>query len=191
MKAVLFDGSKDDDTTIGTIRQAIVEQLGRAGWDEEAIDVRNKRIAGCTGCFGCWVKTPGICVIDDDGREIAKKAAQADLLVCLTPITFRGYSSELKRALDRSIPVLLPYFTRVNGEIHHSMRYRRRQRLAVIGVQASPDRESAQIFKTLVDRNAINFHSLAHGSSIIIRGSGPREIGELTNSLLKSIGVTT
>jgi len=40
MKAVLFDGSKDDDTTIGTIRQAIVEQLGRAGWDEEAIDVR-------------------------------------------------------------------------------------------------------------------------------------------------------
>ncbi len=136
MKAVLFDGSKDDDTTIGTIRQAIVEQLGRAGWDEEAIDVRNKRIAGCTGCFGCWVKTPGICVIDDDGREIAKKAAQADLLVCLTPITFRGYSSELKRALDRSIPVLLPYFTRVNGEIHHSMRYRRRQRLAVFGVQA-------------------------------------------------------
>ena len=49
MKAVLFDGSKDDDTTIGTIRQAIVEQLGRAGGDEEAIDVRNKRIAGLDG----------------------------------------------------------------------------------------------------------------------------------------------
>ena len=63
--------------------------------------------------------------------------------------------------------------------------------MAVIGVQASPDRESAQIFKTLVDRNAINFHSLVHRSSIIIRGSGPGEIGERTNSLLKSIGVTT
>jgi len=191
MKAVLFDGSKDDDTTIGTIRQAIVEQLSRAGWDQEAIDVRNKRIASCKGCFGCWVKTPGICLIDDEGREIAKKAAQADLLVYLTPVTFGGYSSELKRALDRSIPVLLPYFTRVNGEVHHQMRYKRRQRLAAIGVQTSPDRESAQIFKTLVDRNALNVQSPAHGSSIIIRGSGAREIGQQVSSLLKSVGVTT
>jgi multimeric flavodoxin WrbA len=143
------------------------------------------------GCFGCWVKTPGICVIDDDGREIAKKAAQGDLLVYLTPVTFGGYSSELKKTLDRIIPVLLPYFTLINGEIHHQMRYTKRQRLAVIGVQASPDHESAQIFKTLVDRNALNVHSPAHGSSIIIRGSGAQEISEQTSSLLKSIGVTT
>lgn len=187
---MLFDGSKNNDNTIDAIRQAIVEQLSRAGWDVETIGLRNKRIAGCTGCFGCWVKTPGICVIDDDGREVAKKAAQADLLVYLTPVTFGGYSSELKKALDRIIPVLLPYFTLVNGEIHHLMRYKKRQRLTAIGVQALPDHESAEIFKTLVDRNAINFHSPAHGSSVIIQGSGAREIGERTSSLLKSIGVT-
>lgn len=186
---MLLDGSENNDNTIDAVRQAIVEQLSRAGWDVEVIGLRNKRIAGCTGCFGCWVKTPGICVIDDDGREIAKKVAQADLVVYLTPVMFGGYSSELKKALDRMIPVLLPYFTLVDGEIHHLMRYRRRQRLAVIGVQTSSDHESAQIFKTLVDRNAINLHSPAHGASMIIKGSGAREIGERTSSLLKSIGV--
>lgn len=189
MKAVIFDGSKNNDSTIDTILQAFVEQLSWSGWDVEVIGLRNKRVAGCMGCFGCWLLTPGICVIDDDGREIAKQSAQADLLVYLTPVTFGGYSSELKKALDRTIPVLLPYFTLINGEVHHRMRYKRRQRLAVIGVQASPDRESAQIFETLVDRNALNFHSPAHGSSIITQGSGSREIGERTSSLLKSIGV--
>jgi len=188
MKAVIFDGARNNDDAIGIIRQAIVEQLSSAGWNVETIVLRHKRIAGCTGCFGCWIQTPGICIIDDDGREIAKQAAQADLLIFLTPVTFGGYSSELKKAVDRTLPVLLPYFTLVNGEVHHRMRYKRRQRLAVVGVQTSPDLESAHIFETLVERNAINIHSPAHGSAVIIQASGAQEIGERTSLLLKNVG---
>jgi len=188
MKAVIFDGARNNDDTIGTISQVLVEQLSSASWNVETIVLRHKRIAGCTGCFGCWIQTPGICIIDDDGREIAKQAAQADLLIFLTPVTFGGYSSELKKAVDRTLPVLLPYFTLVNGEVHHRMRYRRRQRLAVVGVQASPDLESAHIFETLVERNAINIHSPAHGSAVIIQASRAQEIGERTSLLLKNIG---
>ena len=189
MKAVIFDGARDNDDTIGTISQVLVEQLSSARWNVETIVLRHKRIAGCTGCFGCWIQTPGICIIDDDGREIAKQAAQADLLIFLTPITFGGYSSELKKAVDRTLPVLLPYYTLVNGEVHHRMRYKRRQRLAVVGVQTSPDPESAHIFEALVERNAINIHSPAHGSAVIIQASGAREIRERTGRLLKNIGV--
>jgi multimeric flavodoxin WrbA len=188
MKAVIFDGARSNDDTIDAISQAVVERLSSAGWNVETIDLRHKRIAGCTGCFGCWIQTPGICIIDDDGREIAKQAAQADLLIFLTLVTFGGYSSELKKAVDRILPVLLPYFTLVNGEVHHRMRYKRRQRLAVVGVQTSPDPESAHIFETLVERNAINFHSPAHGSAVIIRASGAQEIRERTSLLLKNIG---
>ena len=189
MKAVIFDGSRNNEDTIGTISQVVAEQLSSARWNVETIVLRHKRIAGCTGCFGCWIQTPGICIIDDDGREIAKQAAQADLLIFLTPVTFGGYSSELKKAVDRTLPVLLPYFTLVNGEVHHRMRYKRRQRLAVVGVQTSPDRESTHIFETLVERNAINIHSPAHGSVVIIQASGAQEIRERTGRLLKNIGV--
>jgi multimeric flavodoxin WrbA len=188
MKAIIFDGARNNDDTIGIISQVVVEQLSSASWNVETIVLRHKRIAGCTGCFGCWIQTPGICIINDDGREIAKQAAQADLLIFLTPVTFGGYSSELKKAVDRTLPVLLPYFTLVNGEVHHRMRYKRRQRLAVIGVQTSPDLESAHIFETLVERNAVNIQSPAHGSAVIIQASGAQEIGERTSLLLKNVG---
>ncbi len=188
MKAVVFDGARDNNDTICAISQVVVEQLSSARWNVETIVLRHKRIAGCTGCFGCWIQTPGICVIDDDGREIAKRAAQADLLIFLTPVTFGGYSSELKKAVDRTLPLLLPYFTLINGEVHHRMRYKRRQRLAVIGVQTSPGLESAHIFETLVERNAINIHSPAHGSAVITEASRAQEIREQTSLLLKNIG---
>ena len=191
MKAVIFDGSTNNNDTIGTISEALTEQLSNARWDMETIILRRKRIAGCAGCFGCWTQTPGICIIDDDGREIAKQAAQADLLIYLTPVTFGGYSSELKKAVDRTLPILLPYFTLVKGEVHHRMRYKRRQRLAVIGVQTSSDSDSARIFEKLVERNAINIHSPAYGSSIIKEGVEEQEIREQISLLLKDMGVVT
>jgi len=49
------------------------------------------------GCFGCWNKTPGTCVMKDDSAKIAKAVVNSDLLIFLTPITFGGYSSELKK----------------------------------------------------------------------------------------------
>ncbi len=191
MKAVILDGSTNNNDTIGSISKALTEQLSNARWDMETIILRQKRIAGCAGCFGCWIQTPGICIIDDDGREIAKQAAQADLLIYLTPVTFGGYSSELKKAVDRTLPILLPYFTLVKGEVHHRMRYKRRQRLAVIGVQTFSDSDSARTFKKLVERNAINIHSPGYGSSILKEGVEEQEIREQVSLLLKDLGVVT
>jgi multimeric flavodoxin WrbA len=53
--------------------------------------------------FGCWVKAPGECVIDDGARSAAKKLVPSDLAVFLSPIVFGGYSYELKKVLDRQI----------------------------------------------------------------------------------------
>ena len=80
--------------------------------------------------FGCWVKTPGQCVQDDPAREVARACARADLVVLFTPVTFGGYSSELKKAIDRSIPNLSPIFIRIRGETHHPCRYASRASLA-------------------------------------------------------------
>jgi len=58
-------------------------------------------------------------------------------------------------------------------------------------VQTSPDRDSARTFEKLVERNAINIHSPAYGSSIIKEGVKEQEIQEQISLLLKDLGVVT
>ena len=38
--------------------------------DVISIDLSRCTIAGCIGCFSCWVKTPGKCIIRDDATRI-------------------------------------------------------------------------------------------------------------------------
>ena len=77
------------------------------------------------------------------------------MLVWLTPVTFGGYSSELKKALDRLIPILLPYFKAYKGQIHHQMRYDKYPTLLVIGTEPLKE-EYEEIFLALTERNVLN-----------------------------------
>ena len=114
-------------------------------------------IQPCRGCFSCWVKTPGRCIIQGDDQEaILRATAASDLVIWLTPITFGGYAPELKKALDRIIPVLLPFFIKIRGETHHPLRYPRQRRLLAIGTQKQEDADSEAVFRRLVRRNALN-----------------------------------
>ena len=174
MKAVIFNGGRKDDQAIGAIERSLIQLLTENGWEVEPIELRDKQIAGCLGCFGCWIKTPGTCVIDDYGRETTRKAIQSDLLIWLTPVTFGGYSSDLKKALDRTIPNLLPYFDSYHGQIHHKMRYGKYPKLLVIGTdQLSAEYE--ETFLALTERNSLNLRPPMHAASVFQRNEGTRQ----------------
>ena len=135
------------------------------------------------------MKTPGNCVINDEGRETTRKAIQSDLMVWLTPVTFGGYSSELKKALDRIIPVLMPYFQTYQGQIHHTMRYKKYPKLLVIGVQdAGMDYE--EIFTALAERNMLNFRPPAHAVSVFQRSKNSETVPAFVREQLKKVEVT-
>ncbi len=135
--------------------------------------VQGKNIKPCLGCNACWLKTPGRCIIKDEMEPVVVRLAASDLQVLITPVTFGGYGFQLKKALDRCIPILLPFFEWIGGEMHHPLRYRYgKRRLAAIGVLGEPDAENERIFHHLVGRNAINMHS--DPVSIVLNG---REAG--------------
>src|SRR5208337_4297586 len=115
--------------------------------------LREMKLAHCLGCFGCWVKTPGMCVEADAGREIARAIIQSDTTVLFTPVTFGGYSPDLKKMMDRFIQLISPYFQMDHGEVHHQPRYARRPRLMMAGVQHRANLHEAHIFRTLAGRN--------------------------------------
>ena len=158
MKILILDGCAAEHPTAARQVAWLDEICRERGWSVATLTLRTMTIAPCTGCFGCWLRTPGICVTDDDGREVLRQMMQHDGVVMVTPVTFGGYSSLLKRALDRSIPMISPFFATINGETHHQRRYDCHPRLAMLGVTADDNPEEEQVFRTLAERNAINFH---------------------------------
>ena len=189
MKATILNGARAGGTTLAAIEQSFVDELAGRGWTYETFNLREMEIKPCLGCFGCWVQTPGECIIKDGARDVSRAIIQSDVVVYLTPVTFGGYSSELKKVLDRSICLILPFFTQIDGEIHHKPRYESYPRLVAVGALPAPDDESARIFSKLVGRNAINMHAPAHAAAVIVEGEGADAIRMRVLELLDEVEV--
>jgi len=83
----------------------------------------NKTIRPCVGCFGCWVKTPGRCVIKDGYEHMGELLGKTTELIIISKMTYGGFSPFVKNVLDRSISYIHPYFQIRNAEMHHQRRY--------------------------------------------------------------------
>lgn len=183
LKGVLLDGDIDGTGAVNRIGQLLSTELEVADCEMDLFVLRKMEIAPCQGCFGCWSRTPGECLIEDSSQEIVRRIAKADLLVLLTPITFGGYSSELKKLLDRAICLISPFFMKVHGETHHKPRYESLPRLLGVGVGTGCDKRCRTIFRTLIRRNALNLHSPAC-SAAVVAGTGSDE--EIRSEILDS-----
>lgn len=85
--------------------------------------LRKMDIRQCIGCWGCWVKTPGECVIADDTINIRQEFMISDLVLMASPIIMGFTSALLKKATDKLLPLIHPYNSIRNNEIHHLRRY--------------------------------------------------------------------
>lgn len=188
-RAVILNGSIESGGVLDMTQEIISNELKDSGWTVEPVVLRDTPIASCLGCFECWVKTPGVCRINDAGRDIARRVISSDVTIFLTPVTFGGYSSELKKAVDRLIPLISPYFMRINGEVHHRPRYERYPRLIAVGGISRPDSELQTLFETVVLRNAINLHT-PHSVGFVHDGQEPGDIKNDFRSLLEKVGVS-
>ncbi len=190
MKAVFLKGSPaaGQDPLSNRAAAAVTAALKARNWQSKAFALAGMDIQPCRGCFSCWVKTPGSCVIRaDDQEQILRAWAEADLIAWLTPITFGGYAPELKKTLDRIIPVLLPFFIKLRGETHHPQRYPRRRRLLAVGTLKQEDAESEGNFRLLVQRNALNMGDI-EATTVVFSGNASladMESGLLAEPLLR------
>ncbi len=167
MNAVIYHGGRPGDAGVEALHAQLTALLQARGWAVETLRLAELSIKPCRGCFACWLKTPGACAIADDGRTAARAFVQHDLVIFLTPVTFGGYASPLKLALDRIIPAASPFFMRVNGEMHHKRRYPKPPRICAVGWLPQADEAAAEVFRRLLARNAINFHAPVSASLVL------------------------
>lgn len=116
----------------------------------------NGKIRHCIGCFGCWTRTPGKCVIKDGFENMGKTLSQCDRLIIISRNCFGGYSPFVKNVFDRSISYVLPDFEIRNGEMHHKRRYDNvlKMELYMYGSMTDTEKETA---KNIITAHAENF----------------------------------
>ena len=106
MKILLLNGSPKPVSDTMVLTNAFLKGLNASGRHEVTkIDVINRNIAPCTGCFGCFASGSGRCVIDDDQNAILSKIVESDVMIWSFPLYCYGMPSHLKAVVDRMIPL--------------------------------------------------------------------------------------
>lgn len=113
----------------------------------------------CTGCFGCWTKTPGHCVIQDGWGDLSPLLGHSSEYILLSRVVYGGFSPFIKTVLDRNIGYLLPYFSIRNKEMHHTSRYPNHIRFTVVGYGADLTRQEQDTFRSIAAANGINLEA--------------------------------
>ncbi len=116
----------------------------------------NGKYAPCQGCFGCWTKHPAGCYMKDTLETVCRDVGKADEVMIITENCYGAYSPSVKNVLDRSIGLSTPFSTYRGRQMHHTLRYGKREKLTVYAYGDMTDTEK-ETFRYMVERNAINF----------------------------------
>jgi multimeric flavodoxin WrbA len=168
MQAVVLSAVPPRHPSLTLLAETLDAELAQAGYDAvKSFALSETKLAFCQGEFDCWVKTPGRCRAHDAETEIVTAVHTADALVFLGPLTFGGHGYTLKRAVDRLICVLEPFFTKRASLTHHERRYDHSPRLFSVAWSEQPTSELSSTFAELNDANAVNYLSPACGAVVL------------------------
>ena len=123
----------------------------------EYIDLSQKKVTPCVGCFGCWVKTPGRCVIRDDAPQIYPLIARSHRVLYVSRVVFGSWAPRMKAMLERSLPIQQAFLRPHMGETHHVQRLVA-EKDAVILAYGPESQEEKDLFCRLVERNQKNMN---------------------------------
>lgn len=141
-----------------SIEQSEITGLEQLSEEENIIVNGNGKNHYCIGCFGCWLKTPGKCVIKDEYQEMGEKISKVDELLIISKATFGSYSSVVKNVLDRSISYVSPYFVIREGEMHHKERYYKNLKISAVFYGEDMTEKEKETSVNLVVANAVNLN---------------------------------
>ena len=187
MNILLLNGNHGKNDPANQILTIIQKMLAESPHKVKQYDLYQLNIAPCLGCFDCWLKNPGECIINDDGRLIARALIQHDVVIYFSPVTFGGYSSEMKKAMDRFIPNLLPFFQVKHNEIHHIPRYDVFPNILFIGTLPQQNQDMEKTFFQLNERNAINMDPDFYGKVIFYHRQPEDEIKIKFREVMKEV----
>jgi multimeric flavodoxin WrbA len=130
MKIAIIDGGAGSIETDGSFGYAayLQETVGRlrsSGHQVRHLRLAELKLQLCTGCWSCWIKTPGRCPHQDDTTTVIRAYVDSDLVLFATPLRLGFVSARTKTILDKLVTLFLPHIEIFRGEFIHSRRYDR------------------------------------------------------------------
>ena len=120
MKKLVLNGSpKRDKSDTMHITRAFLDGMNEANDNEvHIVDVIDRYIEYCTGCFSC-MRNGGNCIHGDDMRAILEEILESDLLIFSFPLYCYGMPAPLKALLDRTLPLSSMAMQKVGDRYEH------------------------------------------------------------------------
>lgn len=124
-KVLILNGSpKGSKGNTAKLVDTFIEGLNyKKEYNIKNVELKNKEINNCTGCFSCWQQTPGDCVFNDDMDYLLDKYIESDLIIWATPLYNFGMTSLMKKFIERTLPLNKPEIIKKNGTYTHPLRY--------------------------------------------------------------------
>lgn len=106
MKILVLNGSpkRDKSDTMHMTRSFLSGMDDVRKNEVHIIDVIDKKIEYCTGCFEC-MKNGGKCIHSDDMHGILKEILRSDVLLFSFPLYGYSMPAPLKALMDRTLPL--------------------------------------------------------------------------------------
>ncbi len=140
MKKILILNGNPDKGNIQFDRYIsdLAETLAGRGHELNVLLLRDMALEDCTGCYSCWLRTPGRCVLKDDQSQVLAGYVWADVAVLASPVGMGYLSSKIKKSQDRLIPLVHP-FLRLDGDrMAHLPRYEKTAQVGLL-LESGPD----------------------------------------------------
>jgi len=123
-KILALNGSpRARNSNTDKLLKAFLAGAEQAGAQTEIVYAADLNVKDCLGCFGCWKKTPGCCVLKDDMPPLLDKIRFANIVVWATPLYHYGMTARLKRIMERTLPLCKPYIVKRGAHYGHPSRY--------------------------------------------------------------------
>lgn len=117
-------------------------------------------IRHCIGCFGCWVRTPGKCVLRDGYEGTGIDMSKCTELILISRCYYGSVSPFVKIVQDRAISYIQADFVIRKGEMHHKRRYKNVITLSAHLYGENITDAEKETTRNLIEANADNYDGL-------------------------------
>ena len=120
MKILVLNGSpkREKSDTMNITRAFLEGMKDAAPQDVLIVNIIDKNIEFCTGCFTCK-RNGGECIHHDDMKVLLSEVLESDLLLFSYPLYAYGMPAPLKAFIDRTMPLSSMAMKKQEGRFVH------------------------------------------------------------------------